>query len=158
MEAWIFISKFASELNVVTRRDQFRASKIMLDRAREKDNIEFRNPLEPLEFVAGESGKLGKVRFRNVESGTEEEIETDGAFVAIGHIPKSEIVAGQVEPDGDGYTATEAGSPRTTLGGVFPAGDVVAHIYRQAVPAPGTGCRGALDAERSLRDAAPPVE
>src|SRR3954453_21540270 len=75
MEGSIFISKFASELRVVTRRDQFRASKIMLDRAREQDNIEFRNPLEPLEFVAGESGKLEKVRFRNVESGAEEEIE-----------------------------------------------------------------------------------
>jgi thioredoxin reductase (NADPH) len=130
----------------------------MLDRAGEKDNIEFRNPLEPLEFVAGESGKLAKVRFRNIETRAEEEIETDGAFVAIGHVPKSEIVAGQVETDGDGYIETEAGSTRTNLGGVFAVGDVVDHTYRQAVTAAGTGCMGALDAERYLRDAPPPVE
>ncbi|MGN6201505.1 MAG: thioredoxin-disulfide reductase [Solirubrobacterales bacterium] len=158
MEDSIFISKFASQLDVVTRRDQFRASKIMLDRTREKDNIEFRNPLEPLEFVAGESGKLEKVRFRNVNSGEEEEIAAEGAFVAIGHVPKSEIVADQVETDEDGYIVTEAGSTRTNLGGVFAVGDVVDHTYRQAVTAAGTGCMGALDAERYLRDAAPPVE
>src|SRR6476659_5940721 len=158
MEDSIFISKFASNLTVVTRRDQFRASKIMLERTREKDNIEFRNPLEPLEFVAGESGKLEKVRFRHAESGVEEEIETEGAFVAIGHVPKSEIVQEQVETDEDGYIVTEAGSTRTNLGGVFAVGDVVDHTYRQAVTAAGTGCMGALDAERYLRDAAPPVE
>jgi thioredoxin reductase (NADPH) len=158
MEDSIFISKFASKLTVVTRRDQFRASKIMLDRTREQDNIEFRNPLEPLEFVPGESGKLEKVRFRNVETGAEEEIETDGAFVAIGHVPRSEVVQGQVETDEDGYIVTEAGSTRTNLGGVFAVGDVVDHTYRQAVTAAGTGCMGALDAERYLRDAPPPVE
>src|SRR6478752_2720139 len=90
MEDSIFISKFASELTVATRRDQFRASKIMLDRAREKDNISFKNPYEPLEFVAGENGKLAKVRLRHAETGVEEELETNGAFVAIGHVPKSE--------------------------------------------------------------------
>jgi len=158
MEDSIFISKFASELDVVTRRSEFRASKIMLDRAGEKDNIEFRHPLEPLEFVAGKSGKLEKVRFRNAESGAEEEIEADGAFVAIGHVPKSEIVSDQVETDEDGYIATEAGSTRTNLKGVFAVGDVVDHTYRQAVTAAGTGCMGALDAERYLRDEEPPVE
>src|SRR5436305_29838 len=158
MDDSTFISKFASQLNVVTRRDQFRASKIMLERTQEKDNIEFRNPLEPLEFLAGESGKLEKVRFRNVNSGEEEEIETDGAFVAIGHVPKSEIVQGQVETDEDGYIVTEAGSTRTNFKGVFAVGDVVDHTYRQAVTAAGTGCMGALDAERYLRDEAPPVQ
>jgi thioredoxin reductase (NADPH) len=158
MEDSIFISKYASNLKVITRRSEFRASKIMLDRAGEKDNIEFRNPLEPLEFVAGESGKLEKVRFRHAETGAEEEIETDGAFVAIGHIPRSEIVKDQVDTDEDGYIATEAGSTRTNLGGVFAVGDVVDHTYRQAVTAAGTGCMGALDAERYLRDAPPPVE
>ncbi|HET7120476.1 MAG TPA: thioredoxin-disulfide reductase [Solirubrobacterales bacterium] len=158
MEDSIFISKFASELTVATRRDQFRASKIMLERAQEKDNIEFRAPLVPLEFVAGESGKLEKVRFRHAETGAEEEIATDGAFVAIGHVPKSEIVKGQVDTDEDGYIVVEAGSTRTNLAGVLAVGDVVDHTYRQAVTAAGTGCMGALDAERYLRDSDPPVE
>jgi thioredoxin reductase (NADPH) len=158
MEDSIFISKFASDLKIVTRRPEFRASKIMLDRAREKDNIEFKAPLVPLEFVAGDSGKLEKVRFRHAETGEEEEIATDGAFIAIGHIPKSEIVQDQVETDEDGYIVVEPGSTRTNLGGVFAVGDVVDHTYRQAITAAGTGCMGALDAERYLRDAAPPVE
>ena len=130
----------------------------MLERAREKDNIDFKTPFMPEEFVAGESGKLEKVRLRHAETGEEEEIEADGAFVAIGHVPQSEIVKGQVETDEDGYIVTEAGSTRTNLGGVFAVGDVVDHTYRQAVTAAGTGCMGALDAERYLRDAAPPVE
>jgi thioredoxin reductase (NADPH) len=158
MEDSIFISKFASDLTIVNRRDEFRASKIMFDRAREKDNIDLKTPFVPEEFVAGESGKLERVRLRNAETGEQEEIETDGAFVAIGHVPKSEIVQGQVETDEDGYIVTEPGSTRTNIGGVFAVGDVVDHTYRQAVTAAGTGCMGALDAERYLRDAAPPVE
>jgi thioredoxin reductase (NADPH) len=158
MEDSIFISKFASDLDIVTRRPEFRASKIMLDRAREKDNIEFKAPLVPLEFVPGESGKLEKVRFRHAETGEEEEIATDGAFIAIGHIPKSEIVQDQVETDEDGYIVVEPGSTRTNLGGVFAVGDVVDHTYRQAITAAGTGCMGALDAERYLRDSDVPVE
>jgi thioredoxin reductase (NADPH) len=158
MEDSIFISKFAKDLTIVNRRDEFRASKIMFDRAREKDNINLKTPYVPEEFVAGESGKLAKVRLRNAETGAEEEIETDGAFVAIGHVPKSEIVQGQVGTDEDGYIVTEPGSTRTNLGGVFAVGDVVDHTYRQAVTAAGTGCMGALDAERFLRDAPPPVE
>ncbi|HMI82370.1 MAG TPA: thioredoxin-disulfide reductase [Solirubrobacterales bacterium] len=158
MEDSIFISKFASELTIVNRRDEFRASKIMFERAREKDNISLKTPFTAEEFVAGESGKLEKVRLRNAETGAEEELETDGAFVAIGHVPKSEIVRDQVETDEDGYIGTEPGSTRTNLGGVFAVGDVVDHTYRQAVTAAGTGCMGALDAERYLRDSAPPVE
>jgi len=158
MEDSIFISKFASELTIVNRRDEFRASKIMFDRAREKDNIELKTPYVAEEFVAGESGKLEKVRLRNAETGEEEDLETDGAFVAIGHVPKSEIVAGQVKTDEDGYIVTEAGSTRTNVGGVFAVGDVVDHTYRQAITAAGTGCMGALDAERYLRDSDVPVE
>lgn len=158
MEDSIFISKFAKELTVVNRRDEFRASKIMFDRTREKENIELKTPFVAEEFVAGESGKLEKVRLRNAETGAEEEIATDGAFVAIGHVPKSEIVQGQVETDEDGYIVTEPGATRTNLAGVFAVGDVVDHTYRQAVTAAGTGCMGALDAERYLRDDAPPVE
>jgi thioredoxin reductase (NADPH) len=158
MEDSIFISKFAKELTIVNRREEFRASKIMFDRAREKENIELKTPFVAEEFVAGESGKLEKVRLRNAETGDEEEIATDGAFVAIGHVPKSEIVQGQVETDEDGYIVTEPGATRTNIAGVFAVGDVVDHTYRQAVTAAGTGCMGALDAERYLRDAAPPVE
>jgi thioredoxin reductase (NADPH) len=158
MEDSIFISKFASELTIVNRRDEFRASKIMFDRAREKENIELKTPFVAEEFLAGESGKLERVLLRNAETGEEEEIETDGAFVAIGHVPKSEIVAGQVGTDEDGYIVTEPGATRTNLAGVFAVGDVVDHTYRQAVTAAGTGCMGALDAERYLRDEEPPVE
>jgi thioredoxin reductase (NADPH) len=130
----------------------------MLERAREKENIDFKTPYAPVEFVAGGSGRLERVRLRHAETGAEEEIEADGAFVAIGHIPKSEIVRGQVETDAEGYIVTEPGSTRTSLAGVLAVGDVVDHTYRQAITAAGTGCMGALDAERFLRDSPPPVE
>ncbi len=158
MEDSIFISKYASELTIVNRRDEFRASKIMFERAREQENISLKTPFVPEEFVAGEDGKLAGVRLRNPETGEQEELETSGAFVAIGHIPKSEIVVGQVDTDEDGYIVTEPGSTRTNLGGVLAVGDVVDHTYRQAVTAAGTGCMGALDAEWYLRDSPPPVE
>jgi thioredoxin reductase (NADPH) len=158
MEDSIFISKYASQLTVVNRRDEFRASKIMLERARERGNIDFKTPFVAEEFVAGEDGKLGHVRLRNAETGETEDLETDGAFIAIGHIPKSEIVAGQVETDEDGYIVTRPGSTRTNLAGVFAVGDVVDHTYRQAVTAAGTGCMGALDAEWYLRDTPPSPE
>ncbi|MCW2987897.1 MAG: thioredoxin reductase, partial [Solirubrobacterales bacterium] len=158
MEDSIFISKYASKLTIVNRRDEFRASKIMFERARDKDNIQLKTPFVAEEFVAGENGKLAKIRLRNAETGEQEEIEAGGAFVAIGHTPKSEIVKGQVDTDEDGYIVTEPGSTRTNLGGVLAVGDVVDHTYRQAVTAAGTGCMGALDAERYLRDSPPPVE
>jgi thioredoxin reductase (NADPH) len=158
MEDSIFISKYASELTVVNRRDEFRASKIMQERARERDNISFKTPFVAEEFVAGEDGKLGHVRLRNVETGETEDLATDGAFVAIGHIPKSEIVIGQVDADEEGYIVTQPGSTKTNLAGVFAVGDVVDRTYRQAVTAAGTGCMGALDAEWYLRDTPPSPE
>jgi thioredoxin reductase (NADPH) len=158
MEDSIFIAKYASKLTIVNRRDEFRASKIMFERAAEKDNIDLKTPFVPEEFVAGESGKLEKVRLKNAETGEVEELETTGAFVAIGHIPRSEIVKGQIDTDEDGYIVTGSGSTRTNLKGVLAVGDVVDHVYRQAVTAAGTGCMGALDAERYLRDSPPPVE
>ncbi len=158
MEDSIFISKFASELTVVNRRDEFRASKIMFDRVKEQSNINFKTPFVPEEFVAGDDGKLGHVRLRNAETGETEDVATDGAFIAIGHIPKSEIVKGRVDTDEDGYIVTEHGSTRTNLAGVFAVGDVVDHTYRQAVTAAGTGCMGALDAEWYLRDTPPSPE
>ena len=112
----------------------------------------------PEEFVAGEDGKLASVSLRNAETGETEELEVGGAFVAIGHTPRSELVAGQVETDENGYVLTEPGSTRTKLDGVFAVGDLVDHTYRQAVTAAGTGCMGALDAEWYLRDTPPSPE
>jgi thioredoxin reductase (NADPH) len=154
MEDAIFVSKFASELTIVNRRDEFRASKIMQERARERPNIEFKTPFVAEEFV-GDEGRLTEVRLRNVETGETENFETEGAFVAIGHIPQSEIVTGQIDTDEDGYIVTEPGSTKTNVAGVFAVGDVVDRTYRQAVTAAGTGCMGALDAEWYLRDTPP---
>jgi thioredoxin reductase (NADPH) len=158
MEDSIFISKFAKDLTIVNRRDEFRASKIMFDRAKEQPNISLKTPYVAEEFVAGDDGKLEMVRLRNVETDEVEEVETEGAFVAIGHIPKSEIVAGQIDTDEEGYVRTRPGSTRTNLGGVFAVGDLVDRTYRQAVTAAGTGCMGALDAEWFLRDTPPSPE
>jgi thioredoxin reductase (NADPH) len=158
MEDAIFISKYASELTIVHRRDEFRASKIMLERAQATDNIDFKTPFVPEEFVAGEDGKLAKVRLRHVDGDETDEVEVGGAFVAIGHIPQSELLAGQVDMDENGYVTTVDGSTRTNLGGVFAVGDLVDHTYRQAVTAAGTGCMGALDAEWYLRDTPPSPE
>jgi thioredoxin reductase (NADPH) len=156
MEDAIFVSKFASDLTIVNRRDEFRASKIMQERARERPNIEFKTPFVAEEFVG--DGRLEHVRLRNVETGETEDFEAEGAFVAIGHIPKSEIVTGQVDTDEDGYILTQPGSTKTNVAGVFAVGDVVDRTYRQAVTAAGTGCMGALDAEWYLRDTPPSPE
>jgi thioredoxin reductase (NADPH) len=158
MEDSIFISKFADQLAIVHRRDEFRASKIMLERAREVDNIEFKTPYVVEEFVAGDDGKLGSVRLHNVEDGESEEVEVGGAFVAIGHTPRSELVEDQLDTDENGYVLTRNGSTKTKLAGVFAAGDLVDHTYRQAVTAAGTGCMSALDAEWYLRDTPPSPE
>jgi thioredoxin reductase (NADPH) len=158
MEDSIFIAKFASELTIVHRRNEFRASKIMLERARAVPNIDFKTPYVPEEFVAGDDGKLAKIRLRHADSGEIEELEVGGAFVAIGHTPRSELVAGQVPTDESGYVMTVPGSTRTELAGVFAVGDLVDHTYRQAVTAAGTGCMGALDAEWYLRDTRPSPE
>jgi len=158
MEDAIFISKYASELTIVNRRDEFRASKIMLERTRERENIGFKTPFVAEEFVAGEDGKLDHVRLRNVETDEVEDFATDGVFIAIGHIPRSEVVTGQVDTDEEGYILTEPGSTKTNLAGVFAVGDVVDRTYRQAITAAGSGCKGALDAEWFLRDTPPSPE
>jgi thioredoxin reductase (NADPH) len=158
MEDSIFVSKFAKNLKIVHRRDEFRASKIMQERARGKENIEFLTPYVPLEFVAGDDGKIAKARLRNTETGEEEDLEVGGAFVAIGHVPRSELVEGVVDTDENGYVKTQADSTRTNLAGVLAVGDLVDHTYRQAITAAGTGCMGALDAEWYLRDTPPSPE
>src|SRR4051794_36352383 len=152
MEEAIFLAKFATRVRVVHRRSDFRASKIMLERAKAVENIEFVTPFVVEEFVAGEAGALGHAVLRNVETGEHEEVPMDGAFVAIGHEPQSQIVQGQVDIDDEGYVIVEGRSTRTRKPGVFAAGDLVDHTYRQAVTAAGSGCQAALDAEWYLRD------
>jgi thioredoxin reductase (NADPH) len=158
MEDSIFISKYANDLTSVHRRDDYRASKIMLDRAKEQGNISFKTPFAPEEFIAGEDGKLAKLRLRNTDTDEVEDFDAEGAFVAIGHLPRSELVTGQVDTDEEGYVVTADRSTRTNLAGVFAVGDLVDHTYRQAVTAAGTGCMGALDAEWYLRDTPPSPE
>jgi thioredoxin reductase (NADPH) len=158
MEDSIFVSKFARRLTIVHRRDEFRASKIMLERARERDNIEFLTPYVPQEFVAGDDGKIAKVRLAHAETGEEKELEVGGAFIAIGHRPRSELVEDQVGVDENGYVEVSEPSTKTKLAGVFAVGDLVDHVYRQAVTAAGSGCKGALDAEWYLRDSPPDPE
>jgi thioredoxin reductase (NADPH) len=152
MEEAIFLSKFANKVIVVHRRDEFRASKIMLERARGIDNIEFLTPYVVEEFVSGESGALNHLVLRNVESDETRELPATGAFIAIGHEPQSELVAGQIDRDDEGYVITQGRSTRTNRPGVFAAGDLVDHTYRQAVTAAGSGTQAALDAEWYLRD------
>jgi thioredoxin reductase (NADPH) len=157
MEEAIFLSKFASKVSIVHRRDEFRASKIMLERAREIENIEWVTPYVVEEFVASEDGQLPTARLRHVDTGESRELPAVGTFIAIGHDPQSEIVRDQVELDENGYVVTEGKSTRTGKPGVFAAGDLVDHTYRQAVTAAGSGCQAALDAEWYLRDT-PQVE
>ena len=152
MEEAIFLSKFASKVTVVHRRQEFRASKIMLERARAQSNIEFVTPYTVKEFVAGENGALGHATLINTETGEEREIPVSGVFIAVGHEPQSGLVRGQVDTDENGYVVTQGKSTRTKLPGVFAAGDLVDHTYRQAITAAGSGCQAALDAEWYLRD------
>ena len=152
MEEAMFLAKFASKVVVVHRRDEFRASSIMLERARAVPNIELLTPYEIDEFIAGDSGSLARARLRHSGDGSTQELELRGAFIAVGHDPQSQLVAGQIDIDGNGYVVTEGRSTRTNLPGVFAAGDLVDHTYRQAVTAAGSGCQAALDAEWYLRD------
>jgi thioredoxin reductase (NADPH) len=158
MEEAIFLSKFATTVKVVHRRAEFRASKIMIDRARAIENIEFLTPYVVDRFEEGAHGALETAVLTHAETGEELREEVDGTFVAIGHEPNSKIVLGQVQTDDGGYVLTEGTSTRTNRPGVFAAGDLVDHIYRQAVTAAGTGCQAALDAEWYLRDTPPSPE
>jgi thioredoxin reductase (NADPH) len=154
MEEATFLTRFARSVTVVHRRDSLRASKIMQERAFANDKISFRWDSEVVE-VHGES-KVEGVTIRNVHTGEQTRLDVTGLFVAIGHDPRSELFAGQLRRDDEGYLLVDAPSTRTNLPGVFACGDVVDHIYRQAVTAAGTGCAAALDAERylaSLEDA-----
>jgi thioredoxin reductase (NADPH) len=152
MEEAMFLAKFGRKVILVHRRNEFRASKIMLERARAMDNIEFKTPYAPEAFLHGEGAFKRIVRLRHSETGETEDVEIGGAFIAIGHEPQSEIVLGQVETDDAGYVKVQGRSTRTNRPGVFAAGDLVDHTYRQAITAAGSGTQAALDAEWYLRD------
>src|SRR3954454_17227710 len=152
MEEAIFLAKFARKVTIVHRRGEFRASKIMLDRAQSTDNIEFKTPYVVEEFHGTEAGQLGTATLRQVETGETERGRREGAFIASGREPQSEIVRGVIDTDDEGYVIVQGRSTRTNRPGVFAAGDLVDHTYRQAVTAAGSGCQAALDAEWYLRD------
>ena len=158
MEEAMFLSKFAAKVAIVNRRDEFRASRIMLDRARAVTNIEWVTPYVVEEFLAGDNSSLSVARLRNPQDGSERDLQITGAFIAVGHDPQSQLVQGQVETDPAGYVVTKGRTTQTNLPGVFAAGDLVDHTYRQAVTAAGSGCQAALDAEWYLRDTPFPVE
>jgi thioredoxin reductase (NADPH) len=152
MEDATFLSKFAGKVSIVHRRPEFRASAIMLDRARDSENIDLVTPYVVQSFQAGETGALGTAVLENTEDGSTKELPVTGAFVAIGHKPNSHLVEGQLDLDDEGYVLVEGRSTKTKRPGVFAAGDLTDHVYRQAVTAAGTGCMAALDAEAYLRD------
>jgi len=149
MEEATFLTRFASSVTIVHRRDEFRASKIMAERALSNDKIKVAWNSAVSE-VLGEDGKVAGVRLRDTVTGEERQLDVAGVFVAIGHDPRSELFADQVDRDAEGYVLVDAPGTRTNLTGVFAAGDVVDHTYRQAITAAGTGCTAALDAERYL--------
>ena len=154
MEEALFLTKFASKVTIVHRRDTFRASPIMVDRARAHEKIELLTPYVVEDVLGVEDSKLSGVRLRNVETGDLVDHPTDGLFVAIGHDPTTKLFVDWLDHDDSGYLLTRGKSTETNIPGVFAAGDVQDHVYRQAVTAAGSGCQAALDAERFLAELA----
>ncbi|MEU2155537.1 thioredoxin-disulfide reductase [Streptomyces sp. NPDC019396] len=148
MEEATFLSRFAKSVTVVHRRDSLRASKAMQERAFADPKISFAWDSEVAEIHGDQ--KLSSLTLRNTKTGETSELSVTGLFIAVGHDPRTELFKGQLELDGEGYLKVDAPSTRTNLTGVFGAGDVVDHTYRQAITAAGTGCSAALDAERYL--------
>ena len=148
MEEANFLTKFATKVVVIHRRDSLRASKIMAERAQANPKIEFVWNTEVIDVLGEE--KVSGLKLRNLVDGTESERAFTGLFVAIGHDPRSELVKGKVDLDPEGYVTVDGRSTRTNLTGVFACGDLVDHTYRQAITAAGSGCQAALDAERFL--------
>jgi len=152
IEEALFLTKFATSVTVIHRRDELRASKIMQDRAFANDRIEFRwNAV--VEEVVGDA-KVESLVLRDTQTGEISGLEVDGLFVAIGHDPNTALFVGQLEMDDDGYLVTDADSTGTSVEGVFAAGDVQDHVYRQAITAAGSGCMAAMEAERWLSEQA----
>ncbi len=150
MEEALFLTKFGSQVTIIHRRDEFRASKIMANRALEHEKIDVLWNTTVEEMLGDDT--LTGLRLKDIVTGDEREIPVDGAFVAIGHIPNTSVFAGQVEMDEAGYILTEPGTTRTSVEGVFASGDVVDKVYRQAITAAGMGCQSAMDAERWLEE------
>ena len=152
MEEATFLTRFARSVTVIHRRDEFRASKIMLERARANDKITFLTNTQ-VTAIEGDP-KVTGVRLRNSVTGDESTLAVTGVFVAIGHHPRSDLIRGQVDLDPDGYVRVVDGTSATSVEGVFAAGDLVDRTYRQAVTAAGTGCSASIDAERWLAETA----
>ncbi len=149
MEEATFLTKFASKVTVIHRRDELRASKIMQDRAFANDKIEFVWSAAPIE-VNGVDGQVSSLTLQDTKTGEISDFPCDGLFLAIGHIPNTWLFDGTLDTDDEGYLLVDEPTTRTNVPGVFGCGDVMDHIYRQAVTAAGTGCRAAIDAERWL--------
>jgi len=149
MEEATFLTKFAKTVTIVHRRDEFRATKIMLDRARANEKIKFLTPFVVEEVHGAEKEAVERVTLRNPATGATQFVDVEGVFVAIGHDPNTKVFRGQIETDEAGYILTHDGS-KTSVEGVFAAGDVQDHHYRQAVTAAGSGCMAAIDAEKYL--------
>jgi thioredoxin reductase (NADPH) len=150
MEEATFLTKFASSVTIIHRRDEYRASKIMLDRARANEKVSFLEWAEVVDVHDDGTGAVTGVQVRDTRTGDEHRLDCEGMFVAIGHDPTSALFRGVVDCDENGYIITKAPSTRTNIEGVFACGDVQDHEYRQAITAAGSGCAAALDAERWL--------
>ncbi len=156
MEEALFLTRFASKVTLVHRRDVFRASKIMAERVLADPKIEIAWNSEVARILGGE--RVTGLRLRDTVTGAERALEATGVFVAIGHDPRSELITGQVDTDPDGYVRVAHPSTATNLPGVFAAGDLVDHTYRQAITAAGTGCAAAQDAQHYLSHLAPAAQ